>query len=105
MQQTSRDAYNLVNRGVERGFVGLRRFVEAGDLSHELERGRSDLVLSDRRIEVEKNFDIAAHALRPPCRNSANSSIFSHGQRRAFATLFSGGGRKYLLLYRCTMVH
>ncbi|HMF62699.1 MAG TPA: hypothetical protein VK608_01330, partial [Edaphobacter sp.] len=45
----------------ERFFVCLRRFVEAADLSNELERSSSNLVCSDGRIEVEKHFDISAH--------------------------------------------
>jgi hypothetical protein len=45
---------------LKRLFVGLRRFVEPGDFSDELERGRADLFWSDGRIKIEKRFDIPA---------------------------------------------
>jgi hypothetical protein len=61
MKKTSRDFGDLIDRGHERAFVRLGGFVEAGDLPHELQRGRMHLFGSDRRIEVEKNFDIPAH--------------------------------------------
>jgi len=38
--------------------VGFGGLVEAGDLSHELQRGRANFVFRYRRIEIEKRFDI-----------------------------------------------
>src|ERR1700677_3477674 len=61
MQQTGRDRSYFVDGSQERSFVGLRRFVKAADLSHELQRSGSNLLGVDRRIEVEQGFDISAH--------------------------------------------
>lgn len=49
--------------GVESGFVGFGGCVEAGDFADELKRGGADFVGSDWRVEVEKQFDVAAHVL------------------------------------------
>jgi hypothetical protein len=37
--------------------------VEPADLSNELQRGGPNLVVRNRRIEIEKDFDIPAHRL------------------------------------------
>jgi hypothetical protein len=37
--------------------------VKPADFSHELQRGRTNLFVGDRRIEVEKNFDVPAHSI------------------------------------------
>jgi hypothetical protein len=47
----------------ERGFVGLRRFVEAGDFAHELNGSGANLFVRDGRFEIEKDFNIPAHLL------------------------------------------
>src|SRR5678816_3347190 len=52
-KQPGRDAGNFIDRGQEHAFVGFGRFVESADLSYELERGGSNLVVSDGRIEIE----------------------------------------------------
>ena len=52
-QEPCRDVRDIVNRGAERGFVCMRGFGEAGDLPDELERGGMDLLLGDRRLEVD----------------------------------------------------
>src|SRR5271167_2978005 len=62
VEKASRDGRYFINRGQERSFIRFRRFVEAGDLPDELQRGGSNLLGVDRRIEVEKDFDIPAHA-------------------------------------------
>ena len=55
------DCCYLVNRGKECSFVGFRWLVEAGDLAHELERGRANLVLGHGWREIEEDSDISAH--------------------------------------------
>src|SRR6266404_1939317 len=60
-EKSLRDAGYFIDCRQKRGFICLRRFVEAADFSHELERSRSNLFVSDRRIEVEKGFDVSAH--------------------------------------------
>ena len=60
-QQPDRDAGDFVDRGEEYAFVGFRRLIEAADFSYELERGCSNLVIGDGRIEVEESLDVAAH--------------------------------------------
>jgi hypothetical protein len=61
--ETARSAGDFLDRGQERGFVCLRRFIKAADFSHELERRRSYLLVSDGRIKVEECFDVPAHFL------------------------------------------
>ena len=61
VQQPSRDTSHLVDRGEKRGFVGLGRLVEPGDLSYKLDGGRANLLVGNRWIEVEECFDIPAH--------------------------------------------
>src|SRR5207245_5434184 len=60
-QETSRDRRDLVDGREERGLVGLRRLVEAADLSYELQRGRADLFVGHRRLEVEQGLDVSTH--------------------------------------------
>jgi hypothetical protein len=62
-KKMSRDFGYLIDCGHERAFVGLRWFVKAADFSHELKRGSANLFGSDWRFEIEKDFDIPAHAL------------------------------------------
>ena len=62
-KKTSRDPCYFIDRGHERGFVCLRRFIEAADFSHELQRRGTNLIGSDRRIEIEKDFYIPAHSI------------------------------------------
>src|SRR5712692_10090612 len=64
-KKTSRDPCYFIDCGYKRGFVCLRRLVEAADFSHELQRRGTNLFGSDRRIEIEKDFDIPAHSLSP----------------------------------------
>jgi hypothetical protein len=52
----------LIDCSQERAFVCLRRFAKAADFSHELERSRSNLFASNRRIEVKECFNIPARA-------------------------------------------
>jgi hypothetical protein len=63
MQETRRDPGYFLDRSQERGFVALRRFVKTGDLSDELERSGSNLLVSDGGIEVEEGFDVPAHTV------------------------------------------
>jgi len=65
VQEPPRRFGHLFHRAVERRFVGLRRLVEAGKLSNELQRRGLDLVLGRRRLEIELGLDIAAHELLP----------------------------------------
>jgi hypothetical protein len=60
-EQAIRDAGYFLDGSQKYVFVGLRRFVEAGDFSHELQRSGANLFLGDWRIEVEQGFDIPAH--------------------------------------------
>jgi hypothetical protein len=62
-KKTIRDAGNFFDGAEKEIFIGLGRFVEAADLSHELQRSGANLIVGDRRIEVEEGFDIPAHAL------------------------------------------
>src|ERR1700674_622761 len=72
MKKPSRDTGYFVDSGHKRRFIYLRRFVEARDFSHELERSSSNIFVSDGRIEVEKGFDIPAHSVGPPFTTSTN---------------------------------
>src|SRR5216684_1082991 len=55
-KKARRDTGYVIDRRQKRDFVGLRRFVETGDLPHELQRRRANLFVSRRRIEVKKGF-------------------------------------------------
>src|SRR5262245_26961004 len=52
-QKLARDPGDLINGCKEHGLVHLRRRVEAADFPHELQRGRMDLCLANRRFEVK----------------------------------------------------
>lgn len=60
-EQARGNAGDVINGGVEGGFVGFGGMVHAGDFSDELEGSGADFVGCDRWIEVEKSFDVAAH--------------------------------------------
>ncbi len=64
-QKSGRDTGYFIDCCQKRLLVRLRRFVEAADLPDELERSSSDLLISDRWIEVEQSFDIPAHYMTP----------------------------------------
>jgi hypothetical protein len=63
LDKSAGDAGDFIDRGLERGFVGLRRLVKTADFPYELERSRTNFVGCDRWVEVEKRFDISAHFL------------------------------------------
>jgi hypothetical protein len=65
MEKTSRDRGYFIDCSQKRGFVGLRRFVKAADLSDELQRSGSNLLGIHGRIEIEESFDISAHSAWP----------------------------------------
>src|SRR5258705_12388680 len=60
-QQAPRAVEHFGNRAVERLGVGLRRRIEAGEVSHELQRGSMDLGVRGRGIEIEQELDVTAH--------------------------------------------
>jgi hypothetical protein len=62
-EQPVRDGGYFIDRSEKSFLIGLRRFVEAGDLSYELQRSSLDFVGGDGRIKVEKRFDVSAHLL------------------------------------------
>src|ERR1700682_3627031 len=55
------DCRYLVNGSNECGFVRFRWLIETADFSHELQRGRTNLILGHRRREIEENPDISTH--------------------------------------------
>jgi hypothetical protein len=61
VEEFSGDCRYLVNGSNERGFVRLRWLIEAADFSHELQGGRTNLILGHRRREIEENLDISTH--------------------------------------------
>jgi len=52
---------NFIDGSEKNDFVCLRRFVEACDFPHELQRRGPDLFRSDRRIEIVERLYISAH--------------------------------------------
>src|SRR5258706_200693 len=60
-QKLARDRGYLVDGGNECGFACLGRLVEAAHLPHELQRGSTNVVLGNRRFEIEQNPDVSAH--------------------------------------------
>src|SRR4029078_4194830 len=63
-QQPLARSRDLVDGAVEGLDVGLRGLRRAADLAHVLERGRADLFLRRRRVEVVESSDVPAHALK-----------------------------------------
>ena len=61
-EKTSRNLGYLIDCSLEWALIGFRRFAEAADFSYELERSRSDLIGSNRWIEVEEGFNVPAHS-------------------------------------------
>jgi hypothetical protein len=61
VEEFSGDCRYLVNGSSERGFVCFRWLIEAADFSHELQRGRTNLIFGHRRREIEENLDISTH--------------------------------------------
>lgn len=61
MEKFGGSGCDFLNGGEEGGFVGFGGLVEAGDFADELERSSADFVGSDRRFEIEKRFNAAAH--------------------------------------------
>jgi hypothetical protein len=61
MNEAGRRRGYFIDGSQKRGLICLRRFVKAGDFSHELERGIVNLFGRDGRIKVEKRFDVPAH--------------------------------------------
>ena len=55
------DVRDLADRLVEHGLVGRRRLGRAGDLAHELQGRRVDLVVGRGRLEVVEGADVPAH--------------------------------------------
>jgi hypothetical protein len=78
-EQPTRYRRDVVDRGVERVFVGPGWPGEPAHLAHELQRRRADLFLGHRRLEVEKDSDVSAHGskdrcpMHASCTNSAGS--------------------------------
>src|ERR1700720_2631252 len=60
-QQAAGAGRYLRHGAVEGLRIGLRRLVEAGQLSHELQRGGVDFVLGRGRFKIEQRLDVAAH--------------------------------------------
>src|SRR5882757_5087236 len=60
-QELSRSVGDLGHGTDERGLIGLRRLVEAGQFADELQRRGVNLVLRGRRLEVEQRLDVVAH--------------------------------------------
>src|SRR5262249_11530725 len=64
VDEAPRDGRDLFDAVVEHLLVQLRRRVHAGELPHELQRRRADLLVSRRRLKIEKGLDAAAHENR-----------------------------------------
>ena len=61
IQQPVRDGLHVIHGLVEGFLVGFGRFRETGKLAHELNGGRSDLLVGRGRIEVEQRTNVPAH--------------------------------------------
>src|SRR5579859_3901035 len=61
IQQIPGSRSHLLDGTIERYFVRLRRFIEARELSHELERGFPNLLVGSRGVKIEQGLDVSAH--------------------------------------------
>jgi hypothetical protein len=78
MKKTSRDGGYLIHRSLKRSLIRLGRLVKARDLSHKLQRSRSNFFAIDGRIEVEESLDIPAHfTVASTCQNSPTAQNIS----------------------------
>ena len=69
MEQARGNLGDFIYGGEERGFIGLRRFIEAAYLANKLQRGISYFGFGNRRIEVEEVLDVSAHGIGSVARN------------------------------------
>jgi hypothetical protein len=60
-KETIGDGGYFVNGRLKRFFIGLGRFVKAGDFSYELQGSGVDFVGGNRRIKIKQGFNISAH--------------------------------------------
>src|SRR6185436_16515331 len=102
-EEMLRGVRHVVDRALEGGFVRFRRTREAGDLSHELQRGGMDLLVRRRRLEVVQRFDVPTHdellmdpmatiVARPPPRRRASRRARSVRSRTPWSAGFRGRG-------------
>src|SRR5215470_1898673 len=64
-QEPARTSGDFVDGLRKSGLVGFRRFVEAGNLPHKLQRSRLHLFRGYRRFKIEKIPDVSAHGVAP----------------------------------------
>ena len=69
---------DFVDRREKSWFVCFGRFVEAGDLSDELQRSSSNFLSGDRWIEIKEHPNISAHAPTSADRKKPQSTILRH---------------------------
>jgi hypothetical protein len=73
----------LIYGGQEQSLVDFGGLIDSGDLSDELQGSSSNLLRSNRWIEIKQSFDIPAHA---PCLAFKNSCA-SLSRPKCFGTL------------------
>jgi len=57
---------HFVHRSLKYHLIGARRPRRAAELAHELQRGRADLVVRRRGLEIRQRLDVSAHAQASP---------------------------------------
>src|SRR5205823_549468 len=85
IDQPSGDGRDVVHRGGERRLIGLRWVRHAAQLTHELDRGRPNLIVCRRRLEVRQRLDVSAHRLLP-CETDEDTN-YTHPEGWARPTL------------------
>jgi hypothetical protein len=61
MEQPARGCGNFIDSRQERCLISFRGFIEAADLPDKLKRSRPNLIVGNRRREIEEHFDVSAH--------------------------------------------
>ena len=87
LNQPRRRLRDFVDGRLEGSFIGLRRFVEATDLSNKLQRRGLHFLGRHRRIKVEKRSDVPAHFLGPFAIHGRNALRFLAAETSVCASL------------------
>jgi hypothetical protein len=60
-EQPARSGFNFIDGMKKCRLIRLRGAVESADLAYELQRGGPNLIVCDRRFEVEQGLDASTH--------------------------------------------
>src|SRR5579859_53910 len=84
IDQTAGNHCHVIDRSIERGFVGVRWLRRATEFPDELQRRRANLVVGRGRLEVGQGLDVSTHddspELQRPCLSIAGRLVRRIGE-------------------------